>query len=110
MAAAASAVSKNSASSRAVTPAPETAERKPDRDREAQRWAPVMNLRCQLTVDLPLPGFCVRDFVRLRPGSVVGTQWRVTHDIPVRLNGSLIAWAELEGSGNRIGVRLTELP
>lgn len=111
MAAAASATPLQSVIPRTTTAAPEaTGQENPARDKEELRWAPMMNLRCELTVDLPLPGFRVGDFVRLRPGSVVGTQWRVTHDVPLRVNGSLIAWAELEGSENRLGVRLTELP
>jgi flagellar motor switch/type III secretory pathway protein FliN len=87
----------NSSSNRSVT------------DPETQRWQPVMNLPCQLTVDLGVPAFRVSDFLQLRPGSVIGTQWRVTHDLPLRVNGTLIAWAELEGAGNHLAVRLTEL-
>jgi|HubBroStandDraft_1064217.scaffolds.fasta_scaffold33265_4 flagellar motor switch/type III secretory pathway protein FliN len=73
------------------------------------RWRPVLGLPCELTVDLPLPGFKVADFLALRPGSVVGTNWRLARDIPLRINGTLIGWAEFEGAGNRMAVRVTEL-
>ena len=76
---------------------------------EDLRWQPVLELPCLLTVDLPLPAFRVADFLRLQRGSVIATQWRVTRDVPLRVNGTLIAWAEFEGSGNRMAVRLTEL-
>jgi flagellar motor switch/type III secretory pathway protein FliN len=74
-----------------------------------QRWEPFLNLPCRFTVDLPVPGFRVSDFLQLHPGSVIGTQWRVTHDVPLQVNGTLIAWAELEGASGRLAVRVTEL-
>jgi flagellar motor switch/type III secretory pathway protein FliN len=73
------------------------------------RWQPVLGLPCQLTIDLPLPHFKVADFLRLRAGSVIVTQWRVSREVPLRINGTLIGWGELEGSGNRLAVRLMEL-
>jgi flagellar motor switch/type III secretory pathway protein FliN len=73
------------------------------------RWRPVLDLPCQLTVDLPLPHFKVGDFLGLRAGSVLGTNWRLAHDIPLRINGTLIGWAEFEGAGGRLAVRVTEL-
>jgi flagellar motor switch/type III secretory pathway protein FliN len=79
------------------------------KNKEEARWAPVLGLPCQLTVELPLPNFKVADFLALRPGSVLSTNWRLAHDIPLRINGTLIAWAEFEGAGSRMAVRLTEL-
>jgi len=76
---------------------------------EDVRWQPVLGLPCLLTVDLPLPGFKVSDFMRLQPGTVIPTGWRVRRDVPVRVNGTLIAWAEFEGSGQNLAVRLTEV-
>ena len=76
---------------------------------EELRWAPAMTLPCRLTVDVPLPDFDVRDFLGLHPGSVVGTKWSLTRDLPLRINGTLIAWGEMEGSGNGLMVRITEL-
>ena len=76
---------------------------------EESRWRPVLGLDCELTVELPLPDFKVADFLKLQPGSVIATRWRVTHDVPLRANGTLIGWCEFEGAGNRLAVRLTEL-
>ncbi len=76
---------------------------------EEQRWRPFLDLPCRLTVDLPVPGFRVKDFLGLSLGSVVSTHWRVTQDLPIRVNGTLIAWAELEGASTRLAARLTEL-
>lgn len=73
------------------------------------RWRPVLRLPCELTVDLPLPGFKVADFLKLQPGSVIGSRWRLSRDVPLLLNGTLIGWGELEGVGGRMAVRLTEL-
>ena len=77
--------------------------------KEELRWQPVLGLPCQLTVDLPVPNFKVADFLALRPGSVLATSWRLAHDVPLRVNGTLIGWAEFEGAGRRLAVRLTEL-
>jgi len=85
----------------------------PDRttnpDSEEARWQPVLGLPCQLTVDLSLPSFKVGDFLGLHAGSVLGTSWGVARDVPLRINGVLIGWGELEGAGNRLAVRVTEL-
>jgi flagellar motor switch/type III secretory pathway protein FliN len=98
------------AAAQAMSP---TAAEKPtagqEREHEDPRWRPVLGLPCQLTVDLPLPHFKVADFLALRAGSIIATNWRVAHDIPLRVNGTLIGWAEFEGAGARLAVRLTEL-
>lgn len=80
-----------------------------DKQEEDSRWRPVMGLPCHLTVDLPIPGFRVGDFLALRTGSVIGTNWRLARDIPLRINGTLIGWGEFEGASSRLAVRLTEL-
>jgi flagellar motor switch/type III secretory pathway protein FliN len=72
-------------------------------------WAQVGLLPCRLAVDVPLPGFTVADALRLRRNSVINSHWSVGADIPLRLNGELIARAEFEVAGNHLAVRLTEL-
>ena len=85
-------------------------ERREDERREGEaRWLPVLELPCQFAVELPLPNFKVADFLRLRAGSVIASGWRLTHDVPLRVNGTLIGWGEFDGSGARLAVRLTEL-
>jgi flagellar motor switch/type III secretory pathway protein FliN len=74
-----------------------------------ERWRAVLGLPCELTVDLPLPGFKITDFLQLRGGSVIDACWRVGRDVPLRLNGTLIGWIEFEVVGNSLAVRLTEL-
>ena len=76
---------------------------------EDERWRPVLGLPCELTVDLPLPGFKIADFLKLRRESVIDAHWRVGHEVPLRLNGTLIGWIEFEVVGNNLAVRLTEL-
>jgi flagellar motor switch/type III secretory pathway protein FliN len=100
----------SAAAAQALSP---TASQKPgatgDRESEELRWQPVLGLPCQLTVELPLPHFKVADFLSLRAGSVLATGWQLAHDIPLRINGTLIGWGEFEGAGTRLAVRLTEL-
>ena len=90
-----------------VPPSPELATE--NEAQEEERWRPVLALPCKLTVDLPLPGFKIADFLNLGPQSVVGAHWRLGHDVPLRLNGTLIGWIEFEVVGDNLAVRLTEL-
>jgi flagellar motor switch/type III secretory pathway protein FliN len=76
---------------------------------EPDVWARVLSLPCRLTVDVPLPGFTVADGLRLQRSSVINSHWRLGTDIPLRLNGELIARGEFEVVGNHLAVRLTEL-
>jgi flagellar motor switch protein FliN len=88
-----------------ITPAAEKDVPGPERD----KWAHVRDLPCKLTVDLPLPAFRVMDLLALEPGSVIDTHWPVGNDVPLRVNGELLAWCEFEVVENRLAVRLTEL-
>jgi len=81
-------------------------------ERESQaeeRWKPVLELRCELTVELPLPDFNIADLLKLRAGSVIDAHWRVGQDVPLRLNVRLIGWSEFEVVSGNLAVRLTEL-
>jgi len=80
-----------------------------EQNREETRWKPFLGLRCRLTVDLPLPNFTVSDFLDLQVGSIVGTNWSLASDLPLRVNDSLIGWGELEGSSGHLAVRVAEL-
>jgi flagellar motor switch/type III secretory pathway protein FliN len=73
------------------------------------RWKRVLELPCDLLMDLPLPNFTIADLLKLRPGSVIDADWRVGRDAPLRLNGTLIGWIEFEVIGDNLAVRLTEL-
>jgi flagellar motor switch/type III secretory pathway protein FliN len=78
-------------------------------DDAESRWRPALHLPCELTVDLALHGVTARDFLSLRPGVVMSTRWRSTRDVPLRVNGILIGWGELEAGANCLAARLTEL-
>ncbi len=81
----------------------------PELQLNEERWRPVLRLPCLLTVDLPLPEVKIADFLRLRVGSVVQTNWQAVRDVPLRVNGTLIGWSEFEVVGSRLAVRVTEL-
>lgn len=73
------------------------------------RWRQLSWLPCDLTLDLPVAHFSVRDLLQLKTGSVVETCYSRGAEIPLRANGELIGWAEFEPVGDHIGVRITEL-
>jgi flagellar motor switch protein FliN/FliY len=56
-----------------------------------------------------VPGFTVADLVHLERGRIIASRWTVGQDVPLRINGELIAWSEFEVVQNRLAVRLTEL-
>ncbi len=74
-----------------------------------EAWTQALGLSCALTVDLQLPGFTVRDWLELNRESVIDSRWQVTADIPLRVNGVLVAWAEFEVVNDHRAVRITEL-
>lgn len=76
---------------------------------ESEAWTHALELPCQFTVDLPLPGFRVGDVLRLQRQSVISSHWQVGTDVPLRVNGELIATGEFEVVSNHLAVRLTEL-
>jgi flagellar motor switch/type III secretory pathway protein FliN len=73
------------------------------------RWKPVLELPCELTVDLPLPGFKIADLLQMRQGAVINARWRLGQEVPLRLNGTLLGWIEFEVAGDRLAVRMTEM-
>lgn len=74
-----------------------------------QKWGMTVWLACELSLDLPVPKFTVKDLLCLHPQCIVETKWSQSRDIPLRANGKLLAWSELEVVGERLAVRLTEL-
>ena len=78
-------------------------------DHTAEQWARVEGLPCMLTVEISVPDFRVGDLVRLTPGRIIATRWTVGLDVPLLINGELVAWSEFEIVQNRLAVRLTEL-
>lgn len=78
-------------------------------DFPAALWEEAGWLPCVMSVELPVKGFSVRDFLGLTIGSLVETAWKSGVDAPLRVNGCQIGWAEFEQLGERLGVRVTEL-
>jgi len=72
-------------------------------------WTQALALTCELTVDMPLPGFRVADMLQLQRHAVIHSHWRLGTDVPLRVNGRLIAHGEFEVVGNHLAIRLTEL-
>lgn len=76
---------------------------------ESEKWAEALWLGCRLTVDLTLPDFTVGDVLRLDQQSIIDAHWGQNADVPLLVNGHLIAWAEFEVVGDRLAVRVTRL-
>lgn len=74
-----------------------------------ETWASAMDLPCDVAVCLPAPGLRVRDLLGLSPGFLVRTKTPVSADVPLEVNGQLVAWCEFEVAHDRLAVRLTEL-
>ena len=74
-----------------------------------EAWVSVTDLPCDVAVCLKAPGLRVRDLLGLSPGFLVRTTTPVSADVPLEVNGRLIAWCEFEVVHDRLGVRLTEL-
>ena len=72
-------------------------------------WARVETLPCLLSIEIPVPHFTVAALVSLARGRLVDTGWTLGEDVPLRINGELIAWSEFEIVNNHMAVRLTEL-
>jgi flagellar motor switch/type III secretory pathway protein FliN len=75
----------------------------------SETWAHALLLLCKLTVDLPVQGFTVADMLCLQPGAVIPAHLRVGADVPLRVNGTLLANGEFEVAGDHLAIRLTEL-
>ncbi len=75
----------------------------------ALAWEQALDFACSLTVELPLAHFTVRQALQLTPGMVLSSAWHQSADVPMRVNGRLIAWGEFEVIERALAVRLTEL-
>ena len=75
----------------------------------ADPWQRLEHLPCVLTIEVPVPSFRVADLVQLAPGRVLPTRVTAGQDLPLRINGELIAWVEFEAVRDRLAVRVTEL-
>ena len=80
----------------------------PDTTKVPDPWGPLIEIPCRLACELEVPQVSVADVLELGPGVVLNTQWRTNRDLPLRVNGRLLAWAEFESAGENLAVRVTE--
>jgi flagellar motor switch/type III secretory pathway protein FliN len=66
-------------------------------------------LPCTLALDIPVMHFTVATLLTLKPGALVETAWHQSTDLPLRVNGLLMAWTEFEVVGERLAARITDL-
>lgn len=71
---------------------------------ERFEWLP-----CRLSLEVPVSDFTLGDLLRLQKGSVVATAIRSTAEIPLSINGQLIARIQFEMIGERLAARIMEL-
>ena len=71
-------------------------------------WGPLTDLLCSVTTEVDIPSLTVRDVLHLVPGAVLNTRWRTNRDLPLRVNGRLLGYAEFDSAGETMAVRLTE--
>jgi len=76
---------------------------------EEAAWARLKGLVCQLSVEVRIPHFTVRNLLDLAPGSVLDTRYEEGSHLPVIVNGQIIAWGEFDVVDENLAVRLTEL-
>jgi flagellar motor switch protein FliN/FliY len=74
-----------------------------------KNWAAFQLLSCQLSLEIPIPGFTVAALLRLSPNDVVNTHWLQGSDVPLRVNGRLIGWTEFEVIDDHLAARLTQI-
>ena len=72
-------------------------------------WKEAQYLICELTIELPVPKFTVRDLLQLDKKSVVDTRCKQAVNLPLKVNGQELAWVEFEVLVDRLAVRLMEL-
>ncbi len=66
-------------------------------------------LPCRLSLEVPVSDFTLGDLLRLRKDSIVTTALGSAQDIPLRVNGRVIAWIQFEMIEERLAARITEL-
>jgi flagellar motor switch protein FliN/FliY len=72
-------------------------------------WNAFLLLPCQLSLEIPLPGFTVSALLRLAPNDVINAHWLQGTDVPLHANGKLIGWTELEVIDDHLAARLTQI-
>jgi flagellar motor switch/type III secretory pathway protein FliN len=76
---------------------------------QVDTWKEAQYLICDLTVELPVPNFTVRELLRLDRKSVIDTNCKQAVNLPLSVNGQPVAWVEFEVLVEKLAVRLMEL-
>ena len=74
-----------------------------------KNWSAFQLLPCQISLEIPIPGFAVSALLRLTPNDVINTHWLQGSDVPLRVNGKVIGWTEFEVIDDRLAARLTQI-
>jgi flagellar motor switch protein FliN/FliY len=72
-------------------------------------WAAFQHLSCQLSLEIPIPGFTIASLLRLSANDVIDTHWLQGSDVPLQVNGVLIGWTEFEVIDDHLAARLTQI-
>jgi flagellar motor switch/type III secretory pathway protein FliN len=84
-------------------------EERPKSLEDSAPWDRVLGLGCDLRVEIEITDFRVRDATALAPEAVISTNWSVSTEVPLAVNGQLIAWAEFDVCDGHLAARVTEL-
>jgi flagellar motor switch/type III secretory pathway protein FliN len=74
-----------------------------------KHWPAFQHLSCQLSLEIPVPGFTIATLLRLSANDVVNTHWLQGSDVPLHVNGKLIGWTEFEVIDDHLATRLTQI-
>ncbi|MCU1324013.1 MAG: surface presentation of antigen (SpoA) protein [Acidobacteriaceae bacterium] len=72
-------------------------------------WPTLSRIELKMTVRIALDRLKVRTLLELREGQILTSQVAHTKDVPLTVGEVRLGWSEFEVSGQRIGVRLTQL-
>jgi flagellar motor switch/type III secretory pathway protein FliN len=79
----------------------------PVKEREPVELLPW--LPCTLALEVPIVKLTVGSLLSMKAGSLIESAWHQSTDIPLRVNGLLMAWTEFEVVGDRLAARITDL-
>jgi len=72
-------------------------------------WPVLSRLPMQVSAEIALENFKVRDLLALETGSVIQSGWLETEDVTVKAGGVQVGWSEFEVEDQQLLVRLTRL-
>jgi len=81
----------------------------PERLPEIPADSPVMRLKVELEVSVPVGNFRVRNLLALEPGVLVESRWNHSDDLPLAAGRVQLAWTEFEMVDTHLAARLTRL-